>query len=75
MSTNHLTRPGARCPDGPPADVTSWRLCRLLEVGFPDDLARQLASNRRVDLHALLELVDRGCPPLLAARILSPDPT
>ncbi|WP_344257069.1 hypothetical protein [Terrabacter carboxydivorans] len=26
----------------------------------------------RVDLHALLELVDAGCPPELAARILSP---
>jgi hypothetical protein len=25
-----------------------------------------------MDLHALLELVGRGCPPVLAARILSP---
>jgi hypothetical protein len=25
-----------------------------------------------MDLHALLELVDRGCPPALAARILAP---
>jgi hypothetical protein len=25
-----------------------------------------------VDIHALLELVDRGCPPHLAARILAP---
>jgi hypothetical protein len=75
MSTNHLTRPGAPCSEGPPADVTSWRLCRLLEAGFPEELARALASTRRVDLHAILELVDRGCPPHLAARILSPDST
>ena len=25
-----------------------------------------------MDLHALLELVDRGCPPRLAVRILAP---
>jgi hypothetical protein len=25
-----------------------------------------------VDLHALIELVERGCPPVLAARILAP---
>jgi hypothetical protein len=25
-----------------------------------------------VDLHALLDLVDKGCPPQLAARILAP---
>jgi hypothetical protein len=27
---------------------------------------------RAIDVHALLQLVDRGCPPELAARILSP---
>jgi hypothetical protein len=31
-----------------------------------------LANDRRFDLHAVLELVDRGCPPELAARILAP---
>jgi hypothetical protein len=43
----------------------------LREAGFPPVLARTLARTR-VDLHALLELVDAGCPPELAARILSP---
>ena len=57
---------------GPPVDVTTWRRCRLLEAGFDEDLARLLAADRRVDVHALLQLVDRGCPPALAARILSP---
>jgi hypothetical protein len=42
-----------------------------LEYGFPPALADALARDR-VDLHALLQLVDRGCPPELAARILSP---
>jgi hypothetical protein len=41
--------------------------------GRPDrELAQQLARDRGVDLHALIELVERGCPPSLAARILAP---
>jgi hypothetical protein len=64
-----------RCAgEGPPVDVTAWRLCRLLEAGFGRDLATWLAGDRAVDVHALLALVDRGCPPDLAARILAPLP-
>lgn len=54
-------------------DVRTWRLCWLLDAGFEPGLAEALAGTT-VDLHALLELVDRGCPPELAARILSPLP-
>ncbi len=50
----------------------SWRERTLAAAGFDDGLARRLAGERAVDLHALLELVDRGCPPRLAARILAP---
>lgn len=57
---------------GPPVDVRTWRRCRLLEAGFPEELATRLAGTPRVDLHALLQLVDRGCPPQLAARVLAP---
>ncbi|MGH3361800.1 MAG: hypothetical protein ACRDOM_05005 [Nocardioides sp.] len=63
------------CANGPPLDVAAWRRCRLLEAGFPDDLADRVAANPRFDLHALLELVDRGCPPALAVRIVAPLPT
>jgi hypothetical protein len=49
-----------------------WRAERLLLAGFPSALAEALAAESRVDLHALLELTDRGCPPDLAARILAP---
>lgn len=74
MTTN-LTRPPRPCrSDGPPTDVTTWRRCRLLAAGFPEGLATALASTSRVDLHALLQLVDQGCPPELAARILEPLP-
>ena len=53
-------------------DVTRWRLDRLLGAGFAAPLALRLATTPGVDLHALLDLVDRGCPPDLAARILGP---
>jgi hypothetical protein len=72
MTTNHLAPVGHCSSHGPPVDVFDWRLCRLLECGFPSDLAHQLASTPAIDIHALLQLVDRGCPPELAARILSP---
>jgi hypothetical protein len=54
------------------SEVAAWRRERLLEAGFPRVLAAELAEDNRVDLHAVLELVDRGCPPVLAARILAP---
>jgi hypothetical protein len=49
-----------------------WRARRLLGAGFPGELADRLARESRIDVHALLELVDRGCLPELAARILAP---
>ena len=61
-----------RGTSGPPLDVRSWRRLRLSEAGFGPDLADAVASDPRFDLHALLQLVDRGCPPDLAVRILSP---
>ena len=71
MTERHPVLPAQCRPDGPPADVVTWRRCRLLEVGFPAALAERLAAGR-IDLHALLQLVDRGCPPELAARLLAP---
>jgi hypothetical protein len=60
------------CTSGPPVDVHAWRRCRLLEAGFPAPVADAVSSDPRFDLHALLQLVDRGCPPELAVRILAP---
>ena len=61
-----------RPPERPGEDVVSWRGRRLVEAGFPPPLAAVLAADARVDLHALLQLVDRNCSPELAARILAP---
>jgi hypothetical protein len=53
-------------------DLVAWRRGRLERAGFEPLLADALAGDPRTDVHALLELVDRGCPPELAARILAP---
>jgi hypothetical protein len=72
MTSNRSRSRSARCAGGPPVNVVEWRRCRLIESGFDPALADQLASTAGIDVHALLALVDRGCPPELAARILSP---
>jgi hypothetical protein len=53
-------------------DVVAWRRRQLRGSGFEDPLAAELAGDCRVDLHALIELVESGCPSELAARILAP---
>jgi hypothetical protein len=57
------------------AQLVRWRTRRLIGAGYSIDLAQRLARSDRIDLHRLLELVDRGCPPELAARILAPSPS
>ena len=55
------------------ADLVSWRSQYLTRAGLDTPLVAQVAGDLRWDLHALLELVERGCPSGLAARILEPD--
>lgn len=64
-----------RDPHPPPDPVTAWRAERLRNARFSPPQADQLARDRDYDLHGLLELTDRGCPPELAARILAPLPS
>jgi hypothetical protein len=54
------------------SEVARWRRKQLAETGFSPPLAAEVANDARYDLHALIELVERGCPPELAARILAP---
>jgi hypothetical protein len=54
-----------------PATI-AWRRAQLVDAGFPAVLAGRLALDGRYDLHRLIELVERGCPPALAVRILAP---
>jgi hypothetical protein len=52
--------------------VVRWRRGRLLDAGCASDLAARLAGDRQIELHAVLDLIEAGCPPVLAARILAP---
>jgi hypothetical protein len=53
-------------------DVVRWRREQLAHSGFPPPLAAKVATDTRYDLHVLIELVERGCRPELAVRILAP---
>jgi hypothetical protein len=67
LRTGHARRAGPGA-----AEAIAWRRTRLLKAGFDSELAERLSRECTVDLHALIELVERGCPPPLAARILAP---
>jgi hypothetical protein len=61
-----------RTVDSEAKAVVAWRRQQLSAAGFDTPTAEALARNPGVDLHALLDLVDKACPPPLAARILAP---
>jgi len=54
------------------ATMVPWRRSRLRAAGFDSRLAAAIAANPGYDVPALLVLVERGCAPGLAARILAP---
>jgi hypothetical protein len=53
-------------------DLVGWRQVRLLRAGFDSEHASRLAADRAMDLQALIDLVNAGCPPAVAVRILWP---
>jgi len=50
--------------------VERWRTEELLRAGYDPAAATDLGSRMDVDLHGAIELLERGCPPELAVRIL-----
>ncbi len=52
------------------AAVLRWRIGRLVAAGFGPDDALVVATHVEVDLHLAAELLERGCPPATALRIL-----
>jgi hypothetical protein len=54
------------------SQLVEWRRQYLKGVGVPAELASLVAADLRWDLHALLQLLERGCPADLATRILAP---
>ena len=54
------------------AAVSRWRREQLVQSGFALPLALRIARDPQYDLHRLIQLVEQGCPPDLAVRILAP---
>jgi hypothetical protein len=50
--------------------VTRWRTETLERAGFDTDSATELAGRTDVDLHRAIALIEQGCSPELALRIL-----
>ena len=48
--------------------VHEWRVGQLTRLGIPESVADALAAH--VDWHQIAALVQRGCPPWLALRIV-----
>jgi hypothetical protein len=48
--------------------VHAWRVSQLTRLGIPRSLAEAYADH--LDWHQIARLVRRGCPPLLALRIV-----
>ncbi len=50
--------------------VVRWRAERLESAGYELDAALEIAARPDVDLHRAIALLERGCSPEIAARIL-----
>ena len=50
--------------------VERWRTEALENAGYDPDSAALLAARHDVDLHRAIEMVERGCSPATALRIL-----
>jgi hypothetical protein len=48
--------------------VHTWRVAQLTRLGIPQSLAEAYADH--LDWHQIARLVQRGCPPRLALRIV-----
>jgi hypothetical protein len=48
--------------------VHEWRVAQLVSLGIPRPAAEAAAGH--IDWHQMAALVQRGCPPWLALRIL-----
>jgi hypothetical protein len=58
--------------DAQAAALWRWRRDLLARTGLAADAADRVAADARFDVHGLIDLVEQGCPPHLAVRILAP---
>ena len=50
--------------------IQRWRAEELERAGYGTRAAGRLAARQDIDLHRAIELLDQGCPPELAVKIL-----
>ena len=50
--------------------IERWRAEELERAGYEPRAAGRLAVRHDVDLHTAVDLLERGCPPELALKIL-----
>jgi hypothetical protein len=54
----------------PLISVEAWRTEVLTAAGYPTQIAQAIALCHDIDLHTAVRLLEQGCPPLTAIRIL-----
>jgi hypothetical protein len=50
--------------------IERWRTEELERAGYGHRAAGRLATRQDIDLHQAIRLLERGCPPELALKIL-----
>ena len=50
--------------------IERWRAEELARAGYGTRAAGRLATRHDIDLHRAVQLLDQGCPPELAVKIL-----
>jgi len=68
--TDTMSTTEAESAESEAARIHRWRADELERAGYRPEDAHDLALRHDVDLHRAIELIQRGCPADLAARIL-----
>jgi hypothetical protein len=50
--------------------IESWRLEKLEKAGYAQDDASLIAARHDIDLHFAVGLLEKGCDPVLAVKIV-----
>ena len=50
--------------------IDAWRAQALERAGYPPAAAAELAARHDIDIREATALLERGCPPEVAVRIL-----
>jgi hypothetical protein len=60
----------ARVVDHELEQIESWRLAELERAGYAPDHAAVIACRHDIDLHFAVGLLEKGCDPALAVKIV-----